>query len=64
MIGHLPHAPVPWQLRPPSGCTPFSLAPAAEEERPVKRAQNDNWAANLRGPKAFHARGGHLNVPR
>lgn len=30
----------------------------------MKRTQNDNWAANLRGPKAFHARGTHLNVTR
>ncbi len=49
MISHLPHALVPWHLRPPSGCTPFSLAPAVEEERPVKRTQDDKWAANLRG---------------
>lgn len=49
MISHLPHALVPWHLRPPSGCTPFSLAPATEEERLVKRTQDDKWAANLRG---------------
>jgi len=49
MISHLPHALVPLHLRPPSGCNPFSLAPATEEERPVKRTQDDKWAANLRG---------------
>ncbi|MEU8894199.1 Helicase associated domain protein [Streptomyces sp. NPDC048442] len=36
----------------------------AEEERPVKRTQDDKWATNLRAAQAFHAREGHLNVPR
>ncbi|GGZ19407.1 hypothetical protein GCM10010300_74260 [Streptomyces olivaceoviridis] len=58
MIGHLPHALVPWHLRPPSGRTPLSLALATEEERPVKRTQDDKWAANLRGGEGGYARGG------
>ncbi|MER5472776.1 hypothetical protein [Streptomyces sp. NPDC002685] len=49
VLSHLPHALAPWHLRPPPGCTPFSLAPATEEERPVKRTQHGKWAANLRG---------------
>ncbi|MET9406069.1 hypothetical protein ABZX90_09870 [Streptomyces sp. NPDC002935] len=59
MIGNLPHALVPWHLRPPPGCTPFSLAPATEKERPAKRTQHDKWAANLRGGDGrWQARGG------
>ncbi|MEU8548998.1 Helicase associated domain protein [Streptomyces roseoverticillatus] len=40
------------------------LTPAGKSERPVKRTQNDKWALNLRAARQFHAREGHLNVPR
>lgn len=63
MMSHLPHALVPWHLRPPSGCTPLSLAPATEEERPVYRTQDDKWAANLRGGEGVPRPWGHVNVP-
>ncbi|MEU8893955.1 helicase associated domain-containing protein [Streptomyces sp. NPDC048442] len=36
----------------------------AEEERPVKRTQDDKWMLNLRAAQAFRAREGHLQVPR
>ncbi|MFF4407320.1 Helicase associated domain protein [Streptomyces sp. NPDC001404] len=42
----------------------LSLTPAGEDERPVKRTQGDKWALNLRAARQFHAREGHLNVPR
>ncbi|MFG2030522.1 Helicase associated domain protein [Streptomyces sp. NPDC048825] len=40
------------------------LEPADEDERPVKRTQGDKWAANLAAARQFHAREGHLRVPR
>ncbi|MFC0602918.1 DEAD/DEAH box helicase [Streptomyces palmae] len=42
----------------------LGLTPAGEHERPVKRTQEDRWALNLRAARQFHAREGHLNVPR
>ncbi|MFD3517454.1 Helicase associated domain protein [Streptomyces sp. NPDC058657] len=42
----------------------LGLEPAEESERPVKRTQNDKWNLNLAAAKAFHAREGHLMVPR
>ncbi|MFI9206127.1 Helicase associated domain protein [Streptomyces sp. NPDC053048] len=42
----------------------LGLTPAEEHERPVKRTQEDKWALNLRAARQFHAREGHLNVPR
>ncbi len=42
----------------------LGLTPAGEDERPVKRTQEDKWALNLRAARQFHAREGHLNVPR
>ncbi|MCD9145883.1 DEAD/DEAH box helicase [Streptomyces albireticuli] len=42
----------------------LGLTPAEEDERPVKRTQDDRWALNLRAAQQFHAREGHLNVPR
>ncbi|MEU1782138.1 Helicase associated domain protein [Streptomyces abikoensis] len=42
----------------------LGLIPAEEHERPVKRTQEDKWALNLRAARQFHAREGHLNVPR
>ncbi|MEU8581919.1 helicase associated domain-containing protein [Streptomyces abikoensis] len=35
-----------------------------DDERPVKRTQEDKWALNLRAAQQYHAREGHLNVPR
>lgn len=42
----------------------LGLAPAGEDERPVKRTQADKWALNMEAARQFHAREGHLNVPR
>ncbi|PNE34850.1 helicase [Streptomyces eurocidicus] len=42
----------------------LDLTPAGQDERPVKRTQDDKWALNLRAARQFHAREGHLNVPR
>ncbi|WP_414170954.1 Helicase associated domain protein (plasmid) [Streptoverticillium reticulum] len=42
----------------------LGLTPAEEHERPAKRTQEDKWALNLRAAQQFHAREGHLNVPR
>ncbi|MFJ2746316.1 helicase associated domain-containing protein [Streptomyces sp. NPDC087440] len=42
----------------------LGLEPAQESERPVKRTQDDKWMLNLAAAKAFHAREGHLQVPR
>ncbi|GAA2345483.1 DEAD/DEAH box helicase [Streptomyces kunmingensis] len=37
---------------------------AGEAERPVRRTQEDKWGLNLRAARRFHAREGHLRVPR
>ncbi|MFI0242845.1 helicase associated domain-containing protein [Streptomyces sp. NPDC016845] len=42
----------------------LGIKAAAEEERPVKRTQEDKWLLNLAAARQFHAREGHLNVPR
>ncbi|MFH8790926.1 DEAD/DEAH box helicase [Streptomyces roseoverticillatus] len=42
----------------------LALTPAGEDERPVKRTQEDKWALNLRAARQYRAREGHLNVPR
>ncbi|MGW8881568.1 Helicase associated domain protein [Streptomyces mirabilis] len=42
----------------------LGIEPAEETERPVKRTQDDMWAVNLRAARQFHAREGHLRVPR
>ncbi|WP_330301522.1 MULTISPECIES: helicase associated domain-containing protein [unclassified Streptomyces] len=42
----------------------LGLEPAAPEERPVKRTQDDKWALNIAAARQFHAREGHLTVPR
>ncbi|GAA2347704.1 helicase associated domain-containing protein [Streptomyces kunmingensis] len=39
-------------------------ASAPSEERPVKRTQDHKWALNLTAARQFHAREGHLNIPR
>ncbi|MFI0901594.1 helicase associated domain-containing protein [Streptomyces sp. NPDC020983] len=41
------------------------LGPAAPEGRPqAPRTRADHWAANLAAARQFHAREGHLHVPR
>ncbi|WP_406011735.1 helicase associated domain-containing protein [Streptomyces sp. NBC_00984] len=42
----------------------LGIEPAQEAERPVKRTQDDMWAVNLAAARQFHAREGHLRVPR
>ncbi|MFF3787932.1 helicase associated domain-containing protein [Streptomyces sp. NPDC001933] len=42
----------------------LKVTPAGEEERPVKRTQDTMWALNLTAARQFHAREGHLKVPR
>ncbi|MER5785549.1 Helicase associated domain protein [Streptomyces mobaraensis] len=42
----------------------LNLTPAEEHERPVKRTQEDKWALNLHAARQYHAREGHLRVPR
>lgn len=43
----------------------LGLAPAAEEERPPPRLSHaEAWAAHLEAARRFHAREGHLRVPR
>ncbi|WP_406100604.1 Helicase associated domain protein [Streptomyces sp. NBC_01003] len=37
---------------------------AAEAERVVRRTQDDKWNLNLAAARRFHAREGHLQVPR
>ncbi|WP_393096729.1 helicase associated domain-containing protein [Streptomyces sp. LN325] len=40
-------------------------APAdGEAVAPVRRTQDDRWAANVAAARQFHAREGHLRVPR
>ncbi|MEU6393929.1 Helicase associated domain protein [Streptomyces sp. NPDC046939] len=42
----------------------LGIQPTPEEERPVKRTQEHKWLLNLAAARQFHAREGHLNVPR
>lgn len=44
----------------------LGLEPLPEDEaaRPVRRSQDERWAANLAAARQYHAREGHLNVPR
>ncbi|MES9511760.1 helicase associated domain-containing protein [Streptomyces sp. NPDC000609] len=42
----------------------LGIEAADEAERPVKRTQDTMWAVNLRAARQFHAREGHLRVPR
>ncbi|MET9387943.1 helicase associated domain-containing protein [Streptomyces sp. NPDC002928] len=42
----------------------LGLEPAAPEERPAKRTQDDKWALNIAAARKFHAREGHLTVVR
>ncbi|MFJ8828251.1 Helicase associated domain protein [Streptomyces sp. NPDC102467] len=42
----------------------LGIEEAGEEERPVRRTQDDKWNLNLAAARSFHAREGHLQVPR
>ncbi|MFB8039074.1 Helicase associated domain protein [Streptomyces sp. NPDC056004] len=42
----------------------LGIEPAEEAERPVKRTQDTMWALNLAAARQYHAREGHLRVPR
>ncbi|MFD9796935.1 helicase associated domain-containing protein [Streptomyces sp. NPDC059070] len=42
----------------------LGLEAAGEDERPVKRTQDDKWMLNLTAARQYRAREGHLNVPR
>ncbi|MCX4869713.1 helicase associated domain-containing protein (plasmid) [Streptomyces sp. NBC_00257] len=42
----------------------LKLAPAEEDERPVKQTQDTMWALNLTAARQFHTGEGHLRVPR
>ncbi|MFJ2374607.1 helicase associated domain-containing protein [Streptomyces sp. NPDC087769] len=42
----------------------LGIEPTEEAERPMKRTQDDMWALNLRAAQQYHAREGHLRVPR
>ncbi|MFE7267715.1 Helicase associated domain protein [Streptomyces sp. NPDC057592] len=42
----------------------LGIEPAGEAERPVKRTQDTMWALNLAAARQYHAREGHLRVPR
>ncbi|MGW0836395.1 Helicase associated domain protein [Streptomyces prunicolor] len=51
-----------WLLGSVLGLRP--LTPAEVAARPVRRAQADRWAVHLAAARQFHAREGHLRVPR
>ncbi|MCX5345412.1 helicase associated domain-containing protein [Streptomyces atratus] len=42
----------------------LGIEPAEDDERPVRRTQDDMWALKLRAAQQYHAREGHLRVPR
>ncbi len=44
----------------------IGVQPGAEGEAALsaRRTQGDRWAANLAAARQFHAREGHLTVPR
>jgi hypothetical protein len=42
----------------------LGIEEAGDEERPVRRTQNDKWILNMAAARRFHEREGHLNVPR
>ncbi|MGW7672157.1 Helicase associated domain protein [Streptomyces sp. NPDC054775] len=42
----------------------LGLEPAREDERPARRTQDDKWVINVAAARQFHAREGHLTVPR
>ncbi|MFJ8828040.1 helicase associated domain-containing protein [Streptomyces sp. NPDC102467] len=42
----------------------LGIEEAKEDERPVRRTQDHKWDLNLAAARQFHAREGHLNIPR
>ncbi|MEU2879782.1 helicase associated domain-containing protein [Streptomyces sp. NPDC007070] len=42
----------------------LGLEPAGEDEQPSRRSQSAAWARNITAARQFHAREGHLTVPR
>ncbi|MGV9351119.1 Helicase associated domain protein [Streptomyces spiralis] len=42
----------------------LGLEPAGENERPARRSQSAAWERNITAARQFHARAGHLTVPR
>ncbi len=42
----------------------LGLETASAQERPVRRTQDDKWALNMAAARQYHAREGHLQVPR
>ncbi|MFF8423496.1 Helicase associated domain protein [Streptomyces sp. NPDC015680] len=42
----------------------LKITPAGEDEWPVKQTQDAKWVVNLAAARQFHAREGHLRVPR
>lgn len=42
----------------------LGIQAAEKEKRPVKQTQDAKWAVNLAAARQFHAREGHLRVPR
>ncbi|MFK4150303.1 helicase associated domain-containing protein [Streptomyces sp. NPDC004065] len=42
----------------------LGLEPAGDDERPVRRSQSAAWERNIAAARQFHAREGHLTVPR
>ncbi|MGX4695546.1 helicase associated domain-containing protein [Streptomyces sp. JNUCC 63] len=42
----------------------LGLEPAGEDERPTRRSQSAAWERNIVAARQFHAREGHLVVPR
>ncbi|MFD5586715.1 helicase associated domain-containing protein [Streptomyces sp. NPDC127063] len=50
-----------WLLESVLGAEPL---PEGEAARPVRRSQEERWAANLAAARQYHAREGHLHVPR
>ncbi|MFE2823466.1 Helicase associated domain protein [Streptomyces sp. NPDC059271] len=42
----------------------LGLEPLGDGEQPVRRTQADRWASHLAAARQFHAREGHLQVPR
>ncbi|MFJ8827714.1 Helicase associated domain protein [Streptomyces sp. NPDC102467] len=42
----------------------LGIEAAGEDERPVRRTQDHKWDLNLAAARQFHAREGHLNIPR
>jgi hypothetical protein len=51
-----------WLLDSVLGLQP--LTPAETAAQPGRRTQADRWAAHLAAARQFHAREGHLRVPR